>query len=137
MKLTLETARKISQAAQKEAEKMGIPMVIALVDEGGNLVLSERMDGAMIAGIRIAHDKAYTAAATTFPTHELGKLSQPGQEVYGLANTDGGRIIIFGGGFPLKDKKGALAGGIGASGGIASQDQQVAQAGVDAFLQLA
>ncbi len=137
MKLTLETAQTIAKAARKKAKAMGIPMVITLVDDGANLVLSERMDGAMIAGIRISYDKAYTAAATTFPTHELGKLSQPGQEVYGLANTDGGRIIIFGGGIPLKDKSGSLVGAIGVSGGIASQDQQVAQAGVDAFSNLA
>jgi uncharacterized protein GlcG (DUF336 family) len=137
MELTLETAKKISSTAQEKAKEMNIPMVIALVDKGGNLILEERMDGAMIAGIRIAHDKAYTAAATTFPTHELGKLSQPGQEVYGLANTDNGRMIIFGGGLPLKDKEGTMAGGIGVSGGIASQDQQVAQAGLDAFMELA
>jgi uncharacterized protein GlcG (DUF336 family) len=135
MKLTLEIARKISHAAQEKAKEMGIPMVIAIVDEGANLILSERMDGAMIAGIRIASDKAYTAAATTFPTHELAKLSQPGQEVYGLANTDNGRIIIFGGGLPLKAKD-HVVGAIGVSGGIASQDQQVAEAGVNAFVTL-
>ena len=119
MELNLETAKKIVQAAQAKAKEMGIPMVIAIVDQGGDLVLCERMDGAMLAGIRLAQDKAYTAAATTFPTHELGKLSQPGQIAYGLANTDGGRLIIFGGGLPLKDGQ-TVVGGIGVAGGAAS-----------------
>ena len=132
MELNLETAKKIVQAAQAKAKEMGIPMVIAIVDQGGDLVLCERMDGAMLAGIRLAQDKAYTAAATTFPTHELGKLSQPGQIAYGLANTDGGRIIIFGGGLPLKDGQ-KVVGGIGVAGGLANQDQEVAEAGVGAF----
>ena len=132
MELNLETAKKIVQAAQAKAKEMGIPMVIAIVDQGGDLVLCERMDGAMLAGIRLAQDKAYTAAATTFPTHELGKLSQPGQIAYGLANTDGGRLIIFGGGLPLKDGQ-KVVGGIGVAGGLANQDQEVAEAGVGAL----
>lgn len=132
MEFNLDAARKISQAAQTKAKKMGIPMVIAIVDGGGNLILCERMDGAMIAGIRLAQDKAYTAAATTFPTHELGKISQPGQVAYGLANTDGGRLIIFGGGLPLRNGK-KVVGGIGVAGGLANQDQEVAEAGALAF----
>ena len=132
MELNLETAQKISEACEVKAKEMGIPMVIAIVDNGANLIYLERMDGAIIAGIRIAQDKAYTSAATGFDTHQIAGISQPGQVAYGLANADGGRMVIFAGGLLLKrgDK---MVGAIGASGGLANQDQEVAQAGVDAF----
>lgn len=134
--INLETAKYISEACQKKANEMGIPMVVAIVDKGTNLILLERMDGAIIAAIRIAQDKAYTSAATGFGTHEIAGISQPGQVAYGLANADGGRMIIFAGGLPIK-KDGELIGGIGASGGLANQDQEVAQAGIDAFEHMA
>ena len=135
MEITLDVAQKISQACQKKAKDMGIPMTIAVMDAGANLVLLERMPGAILAGIAVAQDKAYSAAATTFDTHQLAQISQPGQVAFGLANTDHGRMIIFAGGLVLRDGKKAV-GGIGVSGGLANQDQEVAQAGVDAFLAL-
>ncbi|OGZ58396.1 MAG: hypothetical protein A3B96_00240 [Candidatus Spechtbacteria bacterium RIFCSPHIGHO2_02_FULL_43_15b] len=130
--INLESAKRMSKACQAKAKEMGIPMTIAIVDKGANLILCERMDGSIIAGIRISQDKAYTSAATGFGTHEIAGISQPGQVAYGLQNADGGRIMIFAGGLPLK-MGGELIGGIGVSGGLANQDQEVAQAGVDAF----
>ncbi|MBI2644377.1 MAG: heme-binding protein [Candidatus Wildermuthbacteria bacterium] len=132
MEFTLDIAKKIAEACEKKARQMGIPMVVAIVDAGGNAVLVERMDGAMLAGVQIAQDKAYTAAATGFDTHQIAQISQPGQIAYGLANTDRGRIVIFGGGIVLKQGQ-KTVGGVGASGGLANQDQEVAQAGADAF----
>ncbi len=129
MKITLELAEKIIAAAQKKAKEMGIPECIAVVDDGGNLVAFKRMDGAMLAGINIAINKAYTAAATTFPTDELGKLAQPGQLAYGVALADQGRIIIFAGGLPIKPDQ-EVIGGIGVSGGLAPDDKKIAEAGL-------
>lgn len=134
MKLNLETARKILDASQNKAKEMGIPAIVSIVDEGANLVLLERMDGGMIAGIKISQDKAYTAASTGFDTHQIAGISQPGQVAYGLANADNGRMIIFPGGLALKSD-GKVVGGVGVSGGLANQDQEVAQAGVDAFME--
>lgn len=129
MKMNLELSEKIIEAVKKKAVEMKIPVCIAVVNKGGNLVAFERMDGAMLAGIGISIDKAYTAAATTFPTGELGKLAQPGQSAYGLANSNQGRIIVYAGGLPIKsgDK---LIGGIGVSGGLAPDDEKIAQGGL-------
>lgn len=136
MKMTLKIAKKVAEACKQKAQEIGIPMVIAVVDEGANTVLIERMDGAMIAAVNIAQDKAYTAAATTFSTVEIGSIAQPGQVAYGIANADRGRIMIFAGGIPLKQKS-AIVGAVGVGGGIATQDQEVAQAGVEAFKAIA
>lgn len=132
MKLTLDKAKKMIEAARKQAEEMKIPMNIAVVDDGANLVAFERMEGAMIAGINISIDKAYTAAAVGFPTEELGKITQPGQLAYGAALADRGRLMVFAGGLPLKvgDK---LLGGIGVSGGLAPDDKKVAEVGLSAL----
>ena len=132
MELNIEIAKKIANACAEKAKEMGIPMVIAVVDNGANLVYLERMDGAIIAGIRIAQDKAYTSAATGFGTNDIAGISQPGQVAHGLANADGGRMIIFGGGLVLKNDN-KIAGAVGISGGLANQDHEVAQAGVGAF----
>lgn len=59
--------------------------------------------------------------------HEPGKLAQPGQPLFGIHNADGGRIVIFGGGFPLI-KGGAIIDGIGVRGGSVEQDMACAQA---------
>lgn len=132
MKLNLEMANRIVYAAKQKAVEMGIPECIAVVDAGGNLVAFERMDGAMLIGITIAKDKAYTAAGTGYPTDELGKLAQPGALAYGLAEADQGRVMVFGGGIPLKHEN-ELIGGIGVSGGLAPDDKSIAEAGAAAL----
>ncbi|MDO8639471.1 MAG: heme-binding protein [bacterium] len=126
--MNLELAEKIISKAQEKAEEMGIPMCIAVVDEGGNLVAMKRMDGAMLLGIALSQNKAYTSAATRFATDDLGGISQPGQLAYGLALADQGRTIIFAGGLPLKTKD-RVIGAIGVSGGLAPDDKKVAEAG--------
>ena len=60
------------------------------------------------------------------PTEELGPLCQPGAPLYGLQNSRDGRIVLFGGGFPLY-QKGRLIGGFGISGGTAEQDTELAR----------
>lgn len=132
MEMTLAHAKRLAEACREKANEIGVPMVISVVDRGANDVLLERMDGAMIAAVSIARDKAYTAAATTFATKDLGGISQPGGVAYGVARADGGRIMIFAGGIPLQEE-GATVGAIGVSGGLANQDQEVAEAGVKAF----
>lgn len=129
MKLTLELAQQIIEKARAEAEKMGVPMVIAVVDDGGNLKSCQRMDESLLASIDIAVNKAYTAVALKMPTHELAGLVQPGRELYGLEATNQGRIVTFGGGYPIYCQ-GHLIGAIGVSGGAVEEDMQVAQSGL-------
>ncbi|ADG81502.1 cob(I)yrinic acid a,c-diamide adenosyltransferase [Thermincola potens] len=132
MKLTLEQAQKVIAKAQEEAEKIGIPMVIAVVDDGGNLKSFQRMDEALLASVDIAINKAYTALALKMPTHQLAEIAQPGQELYGIEVTNRGRIVTFGGGYPIY-LDGSLVGAIGVSGGSVEQDKQVAEAGIKAL----
>jgi uncharacterized protein GlcG (DUF336 family) len=130
MNISLNLALEVISSARKKADEIGIPMVIAVVDSGGNLVAQQRMDGALLVSIDISLNKAYTSVALKMPTHELAGASQPGQPLFGIHNADGGRIVIFGGGFPLKQQD-EIIGGIGVSGGSVEDDILCAKAGVE------
>lgn len=130
MSIDLDRALESIAAARAKAEEIGVPMVIAVVDAGGNLVALQRMDGALLVSIDIAKNKAYTAVAVKLPTGDLAGVSQPGQPLFGIHNADGGRIVIFGGGIPLKEH-GEIIGGIGVSGGSVEEDVLCATAAVE------
>lgn len=128
----LETATSIIEAAERRAEELENPMVITVVNPEGNLVAQHRMDDAWLASIDISRNKAFTAASLKMPTHELAGPSQPGEPLYGLQNTNRGRMVVFGGGYPL-ERDGEVVGAIGVSGGAVEQDRDVAEAGVREF----
>jgi len=130
MNISLEQALEVIAEVRKKALEIGVPMVIAVADSGGNLVAQQRMDDALLVSVDIAINKAYTAVAVKMPTHELASLSQPEQMLYGIHNADGGRIVIFGGGFPLKQGD-RVIGGIGVSGGSVEEDMDCATAGLN------
>jgi uncharacterized protein GlcG (DUF336 family) len=130
--MTLAEARKVTAAAEKKAEEIGQPMNIAVVDEGGNLVSHVRMDNAWIGSIDISINKAFTARAFDVATQDLAKFSQSGGQFFGIHASNGGRVMIFAGGIPLK-RGGKVVGAIGVSGGTGEQDQTVAEAGVAGF----
>lgn len=130
--VSLETAKAIVDACEQKAEEIDNPMVITVSNSEGNLIAQHRMDGAWLASVDISRNKAYTAAALDMPTHELAEPSEPGNSLYGLQNTNQGRMVIFGGGYPLVED-GEVVGAVGVSGGAVSQDMEVAEAGVDAF----
>ncbi|MCX6659893.1 MAG: heme-binding protein [Candidatus Bathyarchaeota archaeon] len=132
MKLTLEGAKVMLLASERKARQTGVPMDIAIVDEGGNLLAFERMDGAKITGIDIAINKAFTAAASRRGTHEYAEVASPGKPAFGIHVSNQCRFVIFGGGLPIL-VKGEVIGGIGCSSGTAEQDRLVAQAGIDAL----
>ena len=132
MKLTLEGAKLMLLASELKARQIGVPMDIAIVDEGGNLLAFERMDGAKITGIDIAINKAFTAAASRRGTHEYAEVASPGKPAFGIHVSNQCRFVIFGGGLPIL-VKGEVIGGIGCSSGTAEQDRLVAQAGIDAL----
>lgn len=130
--LNLEDSRKIIAAAEEEARRIGVAMNIAITDSAGHLVAHVRMDGARVGSIDVSIKKAFTAAAFQTPTDVLGAMCQPGHPTYGLQFSNEGRVMIFGGGFPLK-RKGELLGAIGVSGGTIDEDIAVAEAGIAAF----
>jgi len=130
--VTLNDARRVIAAAEKEAVELGQPMNITVVDEGGNLVAHVRMDGAWIGSIDISINKAFTARAFDIATKDLAAHSQSGGQFFGIHGSNHGRVMIFAGGVPLK-RDGKVIGGIGVSGGSGEQDQVVAEAGAAAF----
>ena len=130
--VTLQDAKRVISAAEQKAMEIGQPQNIAVVDAGGNLVAHVRMDKAWIGSIDIAIKKAFTARAFDIPTKDLGKLAQPGEPFYGIHASNDGKVMIFAGGIPLK-RGDEIVGAIGVSGGTGSQDQKVAEAGVEAF----
>jgi uncharacterized protein GlcG (DUF336 family) len=130
--ITLEEARRIISAAEEKAGQMGQPMNIAVMDAGRNLVAFHRMDGAWVASTDIAIDKAFTSAGRGLTTRRIGEMAQPGQPLFGINTTNGGRIVIFAGGVPLT-RDGEVIGAIGVSGGTVDEDEEVAEAGVAAL----
>ena len=130
--MKLEDARKIVAAAELEAIAQKQPMNIAVVDAGGNLVMHVRMDGAWIGSIDISIKKAYTARAFDIATKDLAEHAQSGGQFFGIHASNGGRIMIFAGGIPIK-QKGKVVGAIGVSGGSGVQDHAVAVAGVAVY----
>ncbi len=103
-------------------------MNIAVVDEGNNLTAFARMEGAWLGSIDIAMNKAFTSRAFDISTIDLADHTQPGGQFYGIHVSNGGKVMIFAGGIPLK-RGDRVIGAIGVSGGSKPQDQAVAEAG--------
>jgi glc operon protein GlcG len=127
--LTLDAAKRMADAALAEARKNNWLVAVSVVDDGGNLILFQRMDGAKLIAIDISMRKAKTAV------YFQGETKALEEEV-----TKGGRTALLAiegfmplqGGFPLM-VEGKLVGGIGVSGVTGEQDAQCAAAGVAAL----
>ncbi len=120
-RMTLALAKQLAERVEAQAREMGVNAVVAVSDAGGNLVLCECMDNSYYASRDIAINKAYTVVALKMSTAKLASLAAPGGPLYGIQHTNGGRIVIFGGGDPLV-VNGNVIGGVGVSGGSAEQD---------------
>ena len=121
----LAAAKRIAERAEARSAELGVPVVIAAADAGGNLMLLHRIEGALLASIEIAINKAWSAVAFQTPTATLGPLASGDGPLPGLADTNSGRVVLFGGGVPVH-VDGELAGAIGISGGTAEQDVDIA-----------
>jgi len=121
---------------QKKLDLLATPKIkaaiacIAVVDDCGQLIAFERMEGGKVTSSTIAIDKAFTAAAAKKATHEYGAASQPGSAAYGINSALGGRLMVVGGGLPVVHGA-EVVGGIGISSGTPAQDLAVAQAAID------
>jgi len=133
IKLTLEGARTILRGAEARAAAIGVPMDVAVVDDGGILLAFARMDGAKLTSVEISINKAFTAAGTRKGTHEYAAIANAGGPAFGIHASHGGRFTVFGGGLPIV-ALGQTIGGVGCSSGSPEQDRDVAQAGIDALL---
>ncbi len=132
-KLTLEGAQAVLAAAERRAREIGVPMDIAVVDDGGHLLAFARMDGAKLSSVYVAITKAHSAAIRRQPTSPAMDGQQPNVVLsVGLAIATGGRQTPVRGGIPLM-ANGECVGAIGVSNGSEDQDTDVARAGAAAL----
>jgi len=130
--ITLDTAKCLAGKVEKEAERLGLKVVVAISNAAARPVLVECMDDSYIASYDIALKKAYTSVAVKMPTTTLKTLSQPEKDLYGIQFTNQGQIVIFGGGVPLAAGN-QIIGGLGVSGGSEEQDIYLAEYGKKVF----
>ncbi|MBC8060103.1 MAG: cob(I)yrinic acid a,c-diamide adenosyltransferase [Clostridiaceae bacterium] len=127
--LNLQLAKVLLEDIEKKATRMGLPVVIALANQWGNIIAVHFMDGALPGSYDIAVNKAYTSAIFRLGTLQLGQMSETGRTLQGINNTDS-RIVIFGGGYPLKSNN-KVIGSVGISGGNGEQDDEIALYGAN------
>ena len=130
--VSLDDARRVIAAGEEKAREIGQPMNIAVADAGGTLVAHIRMDGAWRGSVDVAINKAFTARAFDITTKDLAANAQPGDQFFGIHASNGGRVMIFAGGIPLKSGD-AVVGAVGVSGGSGEQDHAVAEAAAAAL----
>jgi uncharacterized protein GlcG (DUF336 family) len=131
MSITQAQAEAAISAAREAAHGIGVPMNIAVFDDGANLKAFARMDGALLGSADIALGKARTAALFGLNTEVIGEFCKPGGTSPGLENTNGG-LVVFAGGIPIHGPTGQVIGSIGVSGGAVAQDFDVAKSAVAA-----
>jgi glc operon protein GlcG len=128
-KLTLAGARAVLEAAERRAIEIGVPMDIAVVDDGGHLMAFARMDGAKLSSVQIALTKAEAAAIRRAPSGPAMEGDKPNVVLaLGLAVASRARQTPIRGGIPLL-VDGQCVGGVGVSSGTEDQDTDVARAG--------
>jgi uncharacterized protein GlcG (DUF336 family) len=131
--VTLEDAKRMLAAAEAKAVELGIAYNIAVVDAGGHLVAFLRQDGALIGSISLAIDKAVTARIFDKSTAFLATLAQSGKPLFGIQESNAGKVVIFGGGIPITIG-GKIIGAVGASAGTVEQDIEVAETAIAALV---
>jgi uncharacterized protein GlcG (DUF336 family) len=131
--LSLAQGQQVLAAAQGAAEGIGVPMSIAILDEGRELLAFARQDGVALGTIEVAVSKAYTACSTGADTVDLRPLTQPGQPLFGLEGVHPRGYLTLPGGRVLRAGATRIVGAIGVSGGSLDEDDRVAAAGVAAL----
>jgi uncharacterized protein GlcG (DUF336 family) len=132
MSITNQQVDRALQTAREAAEKLGVPVNVAIYDDGANLKAFVRMDGAFLGSADVAMNKARTAALFGFNTEALYDFVKPGGTSPGFDRSNGG-LTVFPGGIPIKSSTGQLIGAVGVSGGAVEQDYLVAKTAVDAL----
>jgi glc operon protein GlcG len=126
--LTLSAAKRAVEAAEKEAVRRGATVVIAVVDDGGQLILLERLDDTQVASVEVGIGKARTAAIFRRPSKVFEDQIRDGRvaalALPGATPLQGGIPIII---------DGKVAGAIGVSGNTPQEDEEIAIVGASAI----
>lgn len=126
--ITLDTAKKMAAAAEAEARKNDWNVAMAILDAGANLIFFQRMDDTQLGSINVAIGKAKTAAQFKRPTKAMEDMIAGGRQVFlaveGITPLQGGLPVMV---------DGKLIGAVGVSGVTSQQDEQIAQAAIDAL----
>jgi len=126
--VSADRAAKMVEAAVAKAKAIGVPQVVAILDESGLLKAFCRMDGAPLISIEVAQNKAYTALLGAPSQDFFNRIKENPALLAGVPHIP--RVVTFGGGLPIRIGE-AVVGGIGVSGGSVEQDIECAQAGLD------
>jgi uncharacterized protein GlcG (DUF336 family) len=130
--ITLERALGYLRAGEQEATRQGFKLAFAVVDAGGHLVASHRMDGAPWITPEIALGKAWTAAAWGTPSAAQGeKMKELHAFSSAISTATHGRFTPQIGGLPILDGD-ELVGAMGASGATGAEDEAVVRAALSA-----
>lgn len=133
MPVTLQEARTIIDAGLAKARELNQRVAIAVVDEAGNPISLDKMDGTALHRDRFATGKAFAAVLTQMNTTEAAKLRETGPDrFFGMLNLFPEQIYLLSGGLPLR-VDGRLVGAVGVAGGAAGMDERVAEAGIEAW----
>ncbi|MGE4800625.1 cob(I)yrinic acid a,c-diamide adenosyltransferase [Yersinia hibernica] len=130
--LGFSAVHQLVKLAVHAAMTLQIAVVVALTDRHGNMIMTYRMPNALLVSSELAPKKAWTAVALKTATHQLSHAIQPGADLFQLEASTGGKVVSFGGGYPLW-RDGQLVGGLGISGGSVEQDMHIAEAAISAL----
>ena len=130
--LGFSDVHQLVKLAVDAAMKLQIAVVVALADRHGNMIMTYRMPDTLLVSSELAPKKAWTAVAMKTATHQLSDAVQPGADLFQLEASTGGKVVSFGGGYPLW-RNGQLVGGLGISGGSVEQDMHIAEAAISAL----
>jgi uncharacterized protein GlcG (DUF336 family) len=122
--LTLDAVKRVASAAEADAQRRGATVVIAVVDEGGHLLLLERLDDTQVASVDVAIAKARTAAIFRRPSKVFEDQVKNGRiaalALPGAAALQGGVPLFY---------EGRVVGAIGVSGNTPQEDEEIAMSG--------
>ncbi len=122
-------AQKIVAAIVERALQMKKAAVIAVADPSGELIAFARMDGAPVSSVRIAANKAWTAARERKPTKDIGEKARHPEKGFDIAYYGDPRFVGWGGGLPVW-RNGEVVGAVAVSGLSSGEDIDLATLGV-------
>ena len=132
--LTLADAQKVVEAGVAKARELGLVVTVAVVDRGLHLVALVRMDGAPPLSPEIGRGKAMASAAFGVPSAALAERAAT-PVLQRAQSAAGGLLVPSQGALPLQ-RDGATIGGVGVSGALPAEDEQIADAAVAALGQV-